>query len=176
MVALDRLGAELRAHVQREAVARRERQHALEQRRGLVHLVEIEVAHGRVVQDGRIQWQQLAGTLQERLGLGRLIALGVHLGQRLQQARIGRADLGRATRGADAFGASPQPHQHLRLAQQQLRAHAVMLDRVVHDLQRARQVVALFGDRARERGRLDVGRQRQQALAQLARRRRHGRP
>ena len=45
----------------------------------------------------------------------------------------------RSARRSDAFIAPTQPHQHLRLSQQQLGADSVMLDRGIHDLQRARQ-------------------------------------
>ena len=91
----------------------------------------------------------------------------VHLGDRLQQPCVRRADFRGATRGGDTLHAPAQLHQHLRLLQQQFGLLAVMLDRRVHDLQRPRQVWPGFRNGAGEHRRPGVRRQRQQALAQL---------
>ena len=167
VVRLPRLGLQLRLDVQGGAIAGRKRQNPLEEHRGRVHFVEVEMAESGVVQDGGVVRPQFARGEQQRLRPGRVIGLHVDLRDRLQQAGVGPADLDRAPRDGERLGTPAQLHQDLCTLQKQSGILSALRKRRRHDIERLREVAPGFRDLACQAGQLDARRRVLQASMKL---------
>jgi hypothetical protein len=167
VVRLPRLGLQLRLDMQGGAIAGRKRQNPLEEHRGRVHFVEVEMAESGVVQDGGVVGPQFARGEQQCLRTDRVIGLYVDLRDRLQQAGIGPADLDRAPRDGERLGTPAQLQQDLCTLQKQSGILSSLRKRRRQDIERLREVAPGFRNLACQPGKLDARRRVLQASMKL---------